>query len=138
MPSDLPGARHRPDHPNMALGGVMSKVRPSVRRKTVACNISHNQSRGSTGRHRLEPRPGQNTSSQGVPAISAARIVGDHSMSLLATSCSFQRAMTAFASARGRIGSLPLRAYGNVQAPRPHAHRGNIAESVRLIKWRNA
>jgi hypothetical protein len=28
MPSDLPGARHRPDHPNTALGGVMSKGPP--------------------------------------------------------------------------------------------------------------
>jgi len=30
---------------------------------------------------RLVPQPGQNTSSHGVPAISAARIVGDQSMS---------------------------------------------------------
>jgi hypothetical protein len=30
---------------------------------------------------RLVPQPGQNTSSQGVPASSAARIVGDHNMS---------------------------------------------------------
>jgi hypothetical protein len=34
------------------------------------------------------------------PAISAVWIVGDHSMSRLAASCSFQRSMTAFASAR--------------------------------------
>jgi hypothetical protein len=39
---------------------------------------------------RLVPQ-GQNTSSHGVPAISAARMVGDHSMSRLAASCSFQR-----------------------------------------------
>jgi hypothetical protein len=32
----------------------------------------------------LVVQPGQNTSSQGVSAISAARIVGDHSMSRLA------------------------------------------------------
>jgi hypothetical protein len=49
---------------------------------------------------RLVPQPGQNTSNQGVPAISAARIVGDHSMSRLETSCSFQRSMKSFASAR--------------------------------------
>jgi hypothetical protein len=49
---------------------------------------------------RLVPQPGQNTSSHGVPAISAARIVGDHNMSRLAASCSFQRSTTAFASAR--------------------------------------
>jgi hypothetical protein len=30
---------------------------------------------------RLVPQPGQKTSSQGVPPSSAARIVGDHSMS---------------------------------------------------------
>jgi hypothetical protein len=29
---------------------------------------------------RLVPQPGQKTSSHGVPAVSAARIVGDHSM----------------------------------------------------------
>jgi hypothetical protein len=75
---------------------------------------------------------GQNTSSQGVPAISAARIVGDHSMSRLATSCSFQRSMTAFASARaGSIGNLPLGIDGNVQAPRPHAHVPVSPESSR-------
>jgi hypothetical protein len=49
---------------------------------------------------RLVPQPGQNTSSHGVPAISAARIVGDYSMSRLAGICSFQRSTTAFASAR--------------------------------------
>jgi hypothetical protein len=39
---------------------------------------------------------------------------------------------------RGSIGNLPLGIDGNVQAPCPHAHRGSIAESIRLIKWRNA
>jgi hypothetical protein len=64
---------------------------------------------------RLVPQPGQNTSSHGVPAISAARMVGDHSMSRLAASCSFQRRMTAWASAaRGSIGNLPLGIGGNV------------------------
>jgi hypothetical protein len=36
----------------------------------------------------------------GLPAIRAARIVGDRSMSRLAASCSFQRSTTPFASAR--------------------------------------
>jgi len=76
---------------------------------------------------RLVPQPGQNTSSHGVPAISAARIVGDHSMSRLAASCSFQRSMTAFA--RGGIGNLPLGVDGNVEAPRPHAHGAVLPES---------
>jgi hypothetical protein len=44
---------------------------------------------GRTQVSRLVPPPEQNTPSQGVPAISAARIVGDHNMSRLATSCSF-------------------------------------------------
>jgi hypothetical protein len=39
---------------------------------------------------------------------------------------------------RGSIGNLPLGIDGDVQAPCPHAHRGSIAESIRLIKWRNA
>jgi len=40
--------------------------------------------------------------SQCLPAISAARLAGDHDMSRLATRWSFQRSMTAFASARGQ------------------------------------
>ena len=74
-----------------------------------------------------------------MPAISAARIVGDHSMSRLSESCSFQRSTTPFAfGARGIVGNLPVGNYGNIESPRPHAHRGSIAESMRLIKWRNA
>jgi hypothetical protein len=44
-----------------------------------------------------------------------ARIVGDHSMSRLATSCSFQRSMTRL-GARGGIGDLPFGIDGNVEA----------------------
>ena len=40
--------------------------------------------------------------------------------------------------ARGIVGNLPVGNYGNIESPRPHAHRGSIAESMRLIKWRNA
>jgi hypothetical protein len=62
---------------------------------------------------RLVPQPWQNTSSHGVPAISAARIVGDHSTSRLPASCSFQRSTTPFAAARaaarsGRHATLAL------------------------------
>jgi hypothetical protein len=75
------------------------------------------------------PQPGQSTSTHDVPAISAARIVGDHSMSRLPASCSFQRSTTPFASARGGIGNLPLGIGGNVQAPRPNAHAAALPES---------
>jgi hypothetical protein len=75
---------------------------------------------------RLVPQPGQNTSSQGVPAISAARIVGDHSMSRLAASCSFQRSTTAFAAARAAASATCRFALGNVEASCQHAHRRSI------------
>jgi hypothetical protein len=75
------------------------------------------------------PQPAQ--SSQGIPAISAARIVGDHRMSRLEASCSFQRSMTAFASARAAASAKPLGIGGNVEAPRPTpmalAHRPSRA-----------
>jgi hypothetical protein len=60
-------------------------------------------------------------SSKGVPPISAPGIVGDHSMSRLADSCSFHRSMTAFASARGGHGNLPPCINGYVQPPCPHS-----------------
>jgi hypothetical protein len=47
--------------------------------------------------------PGQNTSSHGVPASSAARIVGDHGMSRPSASWSFHRWMAASASARAAL-----------------------------------
>jgi hypothetical protein len=40
--------------------------------------------------------------------------------------------------ARGRVGIPPLGSCANVESPRQHSHRGRIAESLRLIKWRNA
>jgi hypothetical protein len=54
---------------------------------------------------RLVPQPGQNTSSHGVPAISAARIVGDHSTSRLAASCSFQRSTALCLGARAALAT---------------------------------
>jgi hypothetical protein len=45
----------------------------------------------------LVPQPGQKTSSEGVPAINAARIVGDHSMSRPVARRRFQRSMTSSA-----------------------------------------
>ena len=81
---------------------------------------------------RLVPQPGQNTSSHGVPAISAARIVGDRNMSRLATSCSFQRSMTAFASARAAASATCCLAPMAMSRPRvrtPIEHyRRNRAE----------
>jgi hypothetical protein len=64
------------------------------------------------------PQPGQNTSNHGVSAISAARIVGDHRMSRLATSCSFQRSMTAFASARAAASATCRLAFLAMSRPR--------------------
>jgi hypothetical protein len=76
------------------------------------------------------PQPGQNTSSQGVPAISAARIVGDHSMSRLAASCSFQRPMTAWASARAAASATCRLAA--VAMSRPRVRTPIAASSVEL------
>src|SRR5262249_25938213 len=74
---------------------------------------------------RLVRQPGQNTSSHGLPASSAARIVGDHSMSLPAASCSFQRSTTALASAgAGPVVSPALGAGLDVEPPRLHPHHG--------------
>jgi hypothetical protein len=66
----------------------------------------------------LVPHPGQNTSSHGVPAISAARIVGDHSMSRLVASCSFQRSITPFASARAAASATCRLALMAMSRPR--------------------
>src|SRR5882672_6506310 len=51
------------------------------------------------------PRAPHAHQSQGVPAISAAR-VGDHNISRLAANCSFQRSMTACASARATLSAV--------------------------------
>jgi hypothetical protein len=59
----------------------------------------------------LVPQPGQNTSSHGVPASSAARIVGDHNMSRPRASWSFHRWMTVFASARTALSAAAARYY---------------------------
>jgi hypothetical protein len=67
---------------------------------------------------RLVPQPEQNTSRHGVPAISAARIVGDHSMSRLTASCSFQRSTTAFAPARAAASATCRLALVAMSRPR--------------------
>jgi hypothetical protein len=67
---------------------------------------------------RLVPQPGQNTSSHGVPASRAARIVGDHSVSRPAASCSFHRSTTAFASARAASFAAWLAAPALMSSPR--------------------
>jgi hypothetical protein len=70
---------------------------------------------------RLVPQPGQNTSNYGVPAIRAARIVGDHSVSRLAASCSFQRSTTPFASARASASATCRLALMAMSIPRVRA-----------------
>jgi hypothetical protein len=67
---------------------------------------------------RLVPQPGQKTSSHGVPASSAARIVGDQSMSRPAPSCPFQRSITALASTRAALSAASRAAPALMSSPR--------------------
>jgi hypothetical protein len=57
---------------------------------------------------RLVPQPGQKTSSHGVPATRAARIVGDQSMSRPVARRRFQQSMTSSASRRAAQVRLQL------------------------------
>jgi hypothetical protein len=68
------------------------------------------------------PQLRQSTSSHSRPAISAARIVGDHSISRPAARCSFRRSITDFSSARGAIGELSPCIGANVEPARPDPH----------------
>jgi hypothetical protein len=63
---------------------------------------------------RLVAQPGQNTSSQGVRASSAALIVGDHSMSRPNLSL----------GARSSVGGCLLGARLDVESPRANSHYG--------------
>jgi hypothetical protein len=91
-----------------------------------------------------DPQPEQHTSSQGVPAISAAGIVGDYSMSRLAESCSFRSSTTPFASARAAASATCRLAL--VQCPGPTSERpcGSIRglepsiQPMRLVSIREA
>jgi hypothetical protein len=67
---------------------------------------------------RLVPHPGQKTSSQGVPAISAARIVGDHNMSRPVAKRRFHRSMTSSASRRAARSAFSLAAPAWMSSPR--------------------
>jgi hypothetical protein len=67
---------------------------------------------------RLVPQPGQKTSSHGVPATSAARIVGDHSMSRPVARRRFQRSMTSSASRRATLSAFSLAAPALMSSPR--------------------
>jgi hypothetical protein len=64
------------------------------------------------------PASGQKTSSHGVPAISAARIVGDHNMSRPVARRRFQRSTTASASSRATWSALNLLAPALMPRPR--------------------
>jgi hypothetical protein len=77
---------------------------------------------------RLVPQPGQKTSSQGVPASSAARIVGDHSMSRPVAKRRFQRSTTSSASRRAARSALSLAAPALMSSPRV---RTPISQSAR-------
>jgi hypothetical protein len=62
--------------------------------------------------------PGHKTSSHGVPAISAARIVGDHSMSRPVARRRFQRSITSSASRRAARSAFSLAAPALMSSPR--------------------
>jgi hypothetical protein len=67
---------------------------------------------------RLVPHPGRKTSSHGVPATSAARMVGDHSMSRPVASRRFQRSTTSSASRRAARSPFSLAAPALMSSPR--------------------
>jgi hypothetical protein len=64
------------------------------------------------------PHPGQKISSQGVPASSAAGIVGDHSISRPVASRRFQRSMTSSATMRAARSAFSLAAPALMSSPR--------------------
>jgi hypothetical protein len=66
---------------------------------------------------RLVPQSGQKTSSHGVPAISAALIVGDHNISRPVAKCRFQRSTTSSASRRVARSALSLAAPALMSSP---------------------
>jgi hypothetical protein len=66
---------------------------------------------------RLVPQSGQKTSSHGVPAISAALIVGDHNISRPVAKCRFQRSTTSSASRRVAGSALSLAAPALMSSP---------------------
>ena len=67
---------------------------------------------------RLVPQPGQNTSSHGVPATSAARMVGDHRISRPVAKRRFQRSTTSSASVRAARSAFSLAAPALMSSPR--------------------
>jgi hypothetical protein len=80
---------------------------------------------------RLVTQPGQKTSSHGVPATSAALIVGDHSMSRPVASRRFQRfndelGLKARGLVRLQLGGAGL----DVEPSCPDAHGGSIGRPV--------
>jgi hypothetical protein len=76
---------------------------------------------------RLVPHPGQNTSSHGVPASSAALIVGDHSMSRPVARRRYQRSDYSLRlGARGPVGLELGGASIDVDTLYSDAHRGSI------------
>ncbi len=80
---------------------------------------------------RLVPQPGQKTSSQGLPASNAARIVGGHSMSRPRASWSFHRCNFGV-GARSLIRGVALETRLHVEPPCPNPHDGPSLALVRL------
>jgi hypothetical protein len=121
----LGGKAYRPD--SFGIGadlGHHEHLSPSTSAPTEASGWRSSVRRSIA---RLVPQPGQETSSQGVPASSAARIAGDHSMSRPVASRRFQRSRTSSAS-RAR-GAVRLQLGGtclDVESSCPNAHRVSI------------
>jgi hypothetical protein len=80
---------------------------------------------------RLVPHPGQKTSSQGVPASNAARIVGDQSMSRPVANLRFQLSTTASASACAALSALNFAAPVLMSGPRVRTPISGITDRCR-------
>ncbi len=99
-------------------GEQLFDQRLAYRVRTDGVDASGSRSRVRRSSARPVPHPGQNTSSQGVSASSAARMVGDQSMSRPSASCSSQRSTTALASARAALSAALRLAPALMSRPR--------------------
>jgi hypothetical protein len=125
--------------PNAGIGPVRS--RPTTPTAKMVADASFRGSAKGRGRAAKQGRKLRHleaasdacyTSSHGVLAISAARIVGDHSISRPAASCSFQRSTTPSASARAARSAACRLAL--ILMPGPDPHGGIIRSGVRQAK----
>jgi hypothetical protein len=78
--------------------------------------------------------PGQNTSSQATPAITAARIVGDHSVPRPAACAAFQRSITRRASSRAAFSSARVRQVASMSGRRVRTPMRHCIRAIALPK----